>query len=72
MNPPLFIKVLVQGKDDVAYLAVGQIVAIEPERFSEGGKHHDISVITTVHDQTFWIRAAPDAVIQQIELAMQE
>ena len=72
MKPPLFIKVLVHGKDDVAYLAVGQIVAIEPERFSEGGQYHDISVVTTVHDQTYWIRATPDAVIQQIELAMQE
>lgn len=72
MKSPLFLKVLVQGKHDVAYLAVSQIVAIEPESFSEGGEYHDISVITTIHDQSFWIRAAPEAVIRQIEQAMQE
>ena len=72
MKSPLFIRVLVQGKDDVAYLTVAHIVAIEPEVFSEGGEYHDISVITTVHDQSFWIRATPEAVIRQIEQAMQE
>ena len=72
MQSPLFIKVLVQGKDDVAYLAVSHIVAIEPELFSEGGEYHDISVITTVHDQSFWIRAKPQAVIREIEQATQE
>lgn len=72
VKSPLFIKVLVHGKDEVAYLAVRQVVAIEPERYSEGGEHHDISVITTVHDQSFWIRATPHAVIAQIEKAMQE
>lgn len=72
MKSPLFMKVLVQGKDDVAYLAVPHIVAIEPERYSDGGEYHDISVITTVHDQSFWIRATPEAVIREIEQAMQE
>ena len=72
MKSPLFIKALVQGKHDVAYLAVRQIVAIEPERYSEGGEFHDISVITTIHDQSFWIRATPEAVIRQIEQAIQE